>query len=725
MPSIRILDQLNVDLISAEAGPSSGFAKYFKGDVAGFVASTELATAFNKPLTSLGGGPIGFGLRFKTGGNFGGAQTEWSLEAGAAATIEVVPAGEPVFGDATFGDPALVPDGRAFLTVAFSPSLAVGISHQAGDLTFGFAAGSTAEIRAGLEFEVEPVCPSLGSAVERVLTRFSIPGDTGDLLNMPVGAVSSVSGSGRFSASASFDLMTALNPLAVPALGLPAIGKLELKAGASVTVGASVGFSGRYQVRVRKLDAQRVRLGYHKARGSEFGFEIIAKAGATVTAGKRDLAAMLLGRLGGAPTTDAATLVDAGLSDEQIAELREAVAASVDRSLNLALAGSLAALKTDEALFEYEFDLTALDPDGQRALHRALDGDLSELSAKPPDALPKGVVLRRSQFESVKSTKVVWKINLLGIVNVLSITELIRKGKVSYDSFSGDLVISDSVTYKAIHVESRPLEAEPARLRRALMQSLILTAAYRVSGLLKMVEFGATQSFFELTGKTRKQTISDYLDAFVGLELITTAEKAAFLNATFTGTSTLLVESTFNDTSFAALFLDSGRPITQEEYDRIGRASMRALVQPGDENDFRRIVADDDALWAQMVDQGPFQMKFVLPPALRTEPRFSLIQSDYTMIRWWSAAMSRAAIEVAEMKEFIDAADAASVNPDNNEFKKHRKKLGDALADVVSRASPPFLDAWGVLAMDSAARGQAAVRCILVTTDQILVKNRP
>jgi len=59
---------------------------------------------------------------------------------------------------------------------------------------------------------------------------------------------------------------------------------------------------------------------------------------------------------------------------------------------------------------------------------------------------------------------------------------------------------------------------------------------------------------------------------------------------------------------------------------------------------------------------------------------------------------------------------------DNPEFRKHREELEEALKNMVSKALPDFLDAWGLLAMYSAANGKPEIRGILVTTGPVLVR---
>ena len=725
MPKIRISDHLNAELISTDAGPASGISKYFKGSIAGFIASSELVTAFNKPISSLGSAPIGFGMSFKQAGSFGSTRSEWTVQAGLRSLVSTAQAGAAIAGDGVFGDPILVPADQSFLAYTFSPTLSLGAGASAGDLSFGFNAASTFEYRSGKFFDLAGGAgPSLGVALKALLSQATIPGDVADLEQMQTGDISSLSGSGQFRASAQFDLAAALNPLATPTLGLNAIGALQIKAGASVTVGASVTFNGTYQIRVAKLDANRVSLGYYKLAASEFRLEVNASAGVSASLGGRDFLTPILSGLSTAPQADIVNLVDAGLSDTQIAEIQTAIKASIQRSLSLSLMAGFASSSRNEAVFEYEFDLSLLDASAREALHHALDGDLSALTSRDASALPPGVKLLRSQLDTMRKKSFTWKINLLGIVNVFHLTELIRTGNVLFVPSSGDLVITDSVTHKSIFVKTRPFEADAEKLCKVLMQSMVLTAAYRVSGMRNFLGFSCSQSYFDQVANARKQVISDFLDHFVALGLIGDPEKVAFLATPAAGTASLALDLSLDDAAFRSLFRDAaGQPLLQEDYDSIGRKCVLQLVRPGDENDFRRLPMQDDNLWRQMTALGQFSMRSVMPPQLKGDVPFALVQHDYTVIRWWSAAMSKAAQQVAAMLNFLNGADPETLK-DNNDFKKKREALASAVTNIVKNSQPDFLDAWGILAIDAAAHNRAAIHATLLTNNSFLVKDR-
>ncbi len=727
MPSIRITDQLNVDILTAEAGAGSGISKYFKGDTAGFLASAELANALLKPIVTIATTPIGLGLSFAKDGTFGTTGVDWCLQAGERIAVSAAQTGSPIQGDKPFTNPVVVGPGKTFVAVSFNPRLSIDLSKTAGDLQFGFSAGGSVEYRAGRFYDITGVIPTLRETLKDLLSTAVVPGDVADLAHMRPGDVASVSGSGQLTFSASFNLAQALNPLATPTLGLEAIGALTLQAGASVTVGASVGVSGRYQLRVFKVDESRIRLGLFKMAGTQMEFDVTASAGLSATLGKRDLTEKVMFFLG-AQKADAAALAEAGLSDGQIDDMKSAIEASLSRALALSLSGSFAVSAEDTSIFEYEFDLSRLDTAATEALHRALQADLSPLTSRRSDDMPAGVRMLSSELDKVVKKSITWKINLLGIVNVLRMSTLVRSGKVLFDAETGELLVTDSATAQKILVSANSLAADSGKLRKVMMQSAVLTAAYRASGVQKFLDFKGSISYYEESANAKRQNISDFLDNMVGLLLITDAQKKTFLDQPFAGRASIYVEVTFDRPSFEGMFQDpTGKPWPEEHFYAIGRECVALLVQPGDPNDFRRIpmLPENDRLWEQMTKLGQPSLHTVLSPPLNAGIPLALITHDYTVITWWSAAMKKAGECVADMRAFLRSnGDDAEALKDNNDFKKKRAALESSLASIVQRSQPDFLDAWGVLAMYTAARRRADVRGILFTRGPVLAANR-
>ena len=732
MPTIKISNSLGIDLISAASGPGSGISKYFSGNTAAFIASTELAAALTKPIGSLQAEPLGLGMRFAADGAFGTTGVGWTLSAGASVTVRATQSGKTLPGDKVFGHPVVVEAGTAVVDITFTPTLAVGLTQGFGDLQFGFSAGGSVAFRAGRVFNLGGGAgPALGAAIETVLTTGIVPANVLDLQAMREGDIGSVSGSGNLKFSAAFDVAQVINPLASVSLPLAQVGKVSVKAAASLEVGASVVLKGNYQIRVRKLAGSKVQLGYYKLASSQFEFDVAASAGVSVTAGKTELLQKLLGMLGD-PKADTISLVDAGIRDEQILELQNAVEKSLSRSIAISLAGSFSAEDIRTKMFEYEVEIDRLAADGVAAVNQALQGDLSALTSRASNALPQGLRMVMSELDEVKSKKVVWKLNFLGIVNVLSVSELIRHGNALFNADTGELVVTDSVTAKKIRVETRPLEAETKKLRKLLMQSLVITAAFRASGA-QAVEgsLNGSMSYFEQSGHTNRQTISDYLDNFVGTGLVTSAEKTAFLTNAFRGRASVFLDVSFTDADFNAMFFDTaGVRRSESFYDDIGRDAIARLIQPGDENEFRRTPmrindAASNALWAAMSSAGPPSLHTVLRPPLDSGPRLGILTHDYIVVKWWADAMTKAAKAVEEMKAFIDSTGLSAEGlKDDPTFNARRKSLNKALSVVANDALPDFLDAWGVLALDASAGRNASLSGILLTEGPIVVKQR-
>src|SRR5436190_9940449 len=247
MTSIRITDQLGVDILTATAQPTSGLAKYFKGPAASFLASGELVAAFGSSVSSITSRNLGAALKFSTGGTFGSSDVDWKIGASAPTAVAVTQRGDQVPGDQLFLHPVVVPQDQSVVSASFSPSLSAGIALPVGDLRFGFDAGASVVFRAARSFEAGAEAPKLGDALLDLLANGIIPGNITDLQQMKPGDFGSVAGSGRLSVSGSFNVGRVVTPLVSPTLLLKEIGSIQVDAGGSLGIQASVGIRGMYQ----------------------------------------------------------------------------------------------------------------------------------------------------------------------------------------------------------------------------------------------------------------------------------------------------------------------------------------------------------------------------------------------------------------------------------------------------------------------------------------------
>jgi hypothetical protein len=684
MPSINLTDQLRL-VFSIDPGALKSLGKYLQSP-----ATLNLKNLTDR-IDALPFQSLDAGLEFDSPVNLGTDAVELTVGAGLSGGFSIfVPQDEnnQLFGEEHYGEPLTVPLDQAYVSVSMTASVSAGLAGNVFNLSFGFSPGSTTTLTSYKRFSTQPSLPGVVDALKSTIEDFAIPGDIHDLEIMPDGAISTVDGNGTLKFSAKANLLAAANPIA--SVEVPVAGQLAVTAGATVTVGSSFELSCDYQVRVRKLARDRVRLGYYKKRGSEFSVRAGSAAGLSLPVGETDVLSAILGAVSPDPV-NADELKKAGLDDGRIAAIQEAIKAGVERKLELAAALEFGALSSKEAAFLFDIDLASLDADGRQALHQALDGDLS-LLAVDEDALPAGVTLRRSILSELKGKQHVFKVNLFGIYNLLSVTEVLREGSVTYDPVNG-LTILDKATATRIQAAIGSLDTE--KLRKLLADFFLITAAYRGSKLaVGAPELKSTHSYFELHGKTNFQTMKDNLEVAEAMHLLDADTKRSFLDGISDfGRTTLLAEAEYDSALCRRMFLDdNGRPRSEEEYDRIGLQALRLLVQPDDPDPYRRRPAEDPALWSRMKELGQPSFRQVFPGL--NEVQLAVVQGDYTLIRWWSSAM-RATAEVLAAIEEVPVHD-----PEDNRFKIMRVKFSRHLATVAERTQPRWSDPWGLIAVD-------------------------
>jgi hypothetical protein len=231
----------------------------------------------------------------------------------------------------------------------------------------------------------------------------------------------------KFSTGA--NLLLIANPLASVSLPSPAPA-LGVTAGGSVHVDGSWTISTDYQVRVQRLDTSRVRLGWYHKHNSEFSVSATAGAGIQGGTPDTDLFQSFIAAISSNAAADRNELRTAGLSATQIGAINDAVAGAVNRKLELSVAAEFGSLAADEAAFLYEIDLTTLGADGKQAVHAALGGDLSGLA--DAGALPAGIREVRSILSRARVSRFRLKVNLLGIFNFASVSQLALNGTVTF-----------------------------------------------------------------------------------------------------------------------------------------------------------------------------------------------------------------------------------------------------------------------------------------------------
>ncbi len=419
----------------------------------------------------------------------------------------------------------LAPAGTAVMSCALRAVISAGATVP-GATKLGFNAGTGLTLAYHHPFDLSGPEPTAGEALKTTLEAAVLPVDVEDLSRLAVGAIASTSGEGHIEVSGSATMSALANPLATP--GLPLVGSLAVKASATVTVGASWRLSGLFERRVTKLSKTRARLEYFRL--TEQGLTISAQASAGVSATLRDaeLISMLMKAISSDPKADLVALVNAGLTDEQIQAMQQAIAFSVNRSLTLSAEAQLSSERHRGALFSYDIDLDELTADTRAAVDDALRGSLSRLEDGGV-----GITVGPSGKLELRDRSARWRLNLFGVLNAASIATFIRTSTSLYDPATGGLQLADEVARSRIAVKTRPFEADTQKIRKVTFESLTVTAAYQASRLLPLdLALTAQHTYIEQRARTDRRDMADHLRAIVGLGLCSPADAASALGET-------------------------------------------------------------------------------------------------------------------------------------------------------------------------------------------------
>ena len=724
MPNIKLTDQLGFE-VAVQLNDDSALAKYVKDLKKLKLSELKFAPLENVPLDQAPLKSLTTGIAIEQPVGVGIDGTEMKIGVGVSGSITLLSSKDKQLFDAdVFADPIAIGANQLYLAMGTSAKLSTELTSKTGDLGFGFGAGTQIVLSTYRLFEKSAagVYPNCVEALKQTVAGFAIPGDLADLAKMANGTVAAVEGNGSLKFSGSVNVLSVVNPLAVVNLPAP-IGSLTVNSGSAIKLGASFEISGAYQVRVQKIGSDKIRLGYYKKRGTAFSLQVSASSGLSVGAGKFDLIEVLLKAISSNPAVDLEELKKGGLNDAQIEGIKKVIEAGVSRKLEIALGFELNSEETSEAAFLFELELGKLDQAARQAVHNALDGDLSGFGSGA-ETLPPGVTLVRSIFTEIQKEKHALKLNLLGIYNFISVSTLILKGKVMFEPASGELIITDTATASRIAASTLNFAADGEKLRKVLAESVLLTVAYQCSKLVThQPKLKVAHSYFELHSKTDQTTLKNNLDVFEALGLMNKAEKSEILaTATQFGRTTFYVETAYDDEVANDLFLENGAPRSQKEYELAGRDALALLVQPGENDEFRRLPAKDNNLWKEMSNQGQPNFRFIAQLRNLNPAALGAVTTDYTVIKWWAESMAKMSEKLAEVRQFLK--DNPQIDPGNKTFMALRNKLAARLKAVAGNAMSEFGDPWGLVAMDQVSGAKAKAKTLLVGSKLAILRER-
>jgi hypothetical protein len=712
MATIKLTDELGLDA-NVKLAPFSSLLKYFQQLPALSASGGDLSKAAGLTLDSPALTLLNTGLSFDKSIPIGPGATAVSVAAGAHASLELILRTPAVVSlPDVYSDDIGIPEGTCYFAFGVQASVGVAVGPVTGLLQFGVGPGENFVVKNYQSFPLRHDI-TLVDAVKQTVGNFLIPASADDLASIPDGCVTTVTGTGSLKLSATANLLAITNPLASATLPSP-LPVLSVTAGGVAQVGASFQVKCTFQICARKTAPGRVRLGWYRKKASDVAVTATVSAGISAGFGTTDLFSTIIGVVSASAAADLDELGKANLPPDQVRAIENAVNAAVCRKLELALSTELFAAQDTDAAFLYDIDLAALTADSRQALDQALKGDLTGLHA----AVLPGVTEVHSVWEKVHKNGIRFQVNLLGILNIGSISKLTTSGAVLFEPATGDLVITDKVTAQRIRSTALNFGADTQKLRHVMAESFLLTAVYQ--GSQQQVggpSLACSHSFFDLENTTNPQRMEHELRVGAALGLYSGEDAAPPPGIADFGRTMIHATTDYDSALAAALFVDpNGAALPQDFYENAGRAAIQLLVSETDADAMRREPAIDNDLWSKMKAQGQPGFKAMFPQV--PAPMLGAITADYSAIMWWADAMAGAGQRLSAMRKWFAQHKTAAV--DDPEFQSLRQDLAAHLKKVAAKTSEQFGEPWGLIAMDEVS-GRRAGANILITGPQLVL----
>jgi hypothetical protein len=705
MPDIQVTDQVNtpVETIKVDPAHPSSLAKYLTTELLHLAVLPDFLARKGKLLSQAAPKPIQFQAKVQQNFQLGKTKPEIDVTTSAQATIRVnCSPGTNLFDGDPFHAAAKVPDHTGYVSVGFEGSLDLGVSGSDGDLTFGFDKTTTVSLEHLKAFPLGAGESMLGDALSQTLSSYVVPADLSDLVLLRVNDIATASGQGVLKVSGGLTVTASPNPLASADLPLGA-GAIAVKAGATAGLSANFTISGSYQIRVRRKDTDTIELSVFQESGTTLKADLSASAGMTAKLGDTDLIAAVLGAISTDPLGDKKLLAD--LRPAEIQTLRDAIKGGLDHSLKASLDTVLSAVTDDQAAFQYEIQPARLSSEAGVAVQKALSGDLSLLTSmedtmQAGGILAPGVKMLNSVLSETRKRGVILKINLLGILNYLTVSELVRNSETMTDAVTGDVTIKETVSGNSITAVVEPMARNEA-LRKAIFDSVLATTSYRAGKAVALPDLSCEQMHFAVNQNTNQQIMGDYLNWFVALKVLTVLDKTTIMSQFIDGgPSTCVLRTCFGDADCSSMYFDEdGSLRTQQDYLEIGRQALRALLDPDhQEIDRLRYQIVDDKLWPAALATGANVNLGSLVGLSTADNRVEYLIGDVVVITHWAQVMAEVGVLIEDVRANVGASDPASL-VHNNQFNQKRETLQKKLAAMIKASKTRFDEPWGMVCL--------------------------
>ena len=714
MPSIDITDALGLDV----DGKLSKDAKILKA-LPSFARLTDL------PLDQVPVAEASANLHWTEPIPLTSDKVRLSIGAGSLGSLNLIgPGHRPLDEDDPFSE-IQIKDGEIYVALSFTVSLNAELGATLGSATLGFSADRDLELRCYRKFQRgSQGFPKFGQALALTASSFLLLKHVDDLDRLAPHTILVLRGMGTLTVSAGISVSLPTESLA--SVSLVHDQKFEAKAGGQVAVDASVTITGGYQVRLRRLEGRKTELGVYTIKSRELDLGFSADIGITAAVGPFDLGEAVIGALSHQPTVDVEEFKRAfpGEDDDsktrRIEGFQSSIGSAISNKLEASLKAKFARVHSNEAVWLFEIDGDrAVSSEAKAAITSAFEGRFGDLT-KDATKLPAGITQSVNILTTTELRSLTGKINLLGLVNLISVGKIAQVSTAERNS-SGDItLLTDSSSVARLKALLINFGNDRKRLRKMLSENFLITATYRANDVGVLPPgYTAKHTYFEIDDKTSRNDLKNNLDVCRVLGLLKAEDAAAYMGGRKDfGRTEFYVETRYDSEAVRDAFLKpGGAPPSRDEYEKVGRSSLRGLLAGDPGQEFRTAVAEDDAVWKQMKGIGN-RAQFAPLFGLRAgtlDPRVEAAGADYSVITSWAEAMVEAGKATQEVDELLSGDRVAGDDP---KLTKARKVLNEKLTGVLKNTKEEFGDPLGMVMFYAASNYKAGIT-IIMSGDQV------
>jgi hypothetical protein len=642
MPTINLTNNTTLNIDASAADGTATLNKYLQSPLK-FLTPAGLDSIADQQVGSVDPATFPLTASATGAGKFAVKGTSLSVKLGATASLGLLKGDNKksfLESLALPNDPAVA----AIVSFELQGTLSTGDTATLSDFCFGVTNNTTVSLTS---YCTAAATDTISGAIKQTVTALTIPHDIADLKSLPANAMCQIDASSslKFTASVTYNVLN--DPLATKSI--PNLPSITVNATAGATVEAAATHTSDHTVTIAKLPNGKVHLAVSLTKTDDFETSLTVSAGVTADVGSTDGLAFLLKLISPNSTTEIEQLKK-DMPPAQVQQLgagiKAAIDAAVSSSLQVSLKAALDGSKSNNQLFLYEIDLTALDGDSTAALQAALTGDFTAITR--PGTLAGVKELDSALTVTSKRTHSL-ALHLLGIFNWGSTNTFIEKSKIDYTKDTHEIVLSDEV----IEIATNNLDAD--KLRQVVVQGITLTLP--ASANTPDAKTPINLVFFERQAAASPGTMRQFVNVLEATGAQSASQAQSLLNQKLKnyGASSLYLGLNLTPPQCRQLFIDSttNNPHDQSAYIQ-SACSAEAIILAGDNAnaDRLKLYTAGAAFWAQL-EKTPAQ-----PDVIRLLAGQGIRQNavtDVITVLWWSGAMAKYAKALAQNESLVDA----------------------------------------------------------------------